>query len=64
MKINKQLMEIASWRLLTEMVRRSPDLRIYELHPGGGQYDCLAKDAKPLIYSREISTFGVLINLI
>lgn len=43
MELSKQLREILSWRLVTETVRRAPDrLRIYELHPGGGQYDCLS----------------------
>jgi hypothetical protein len=43
MKFRRQLLEIASWRIATEIVRRRPkDLRILELHPGGGSYDCLA----------------------
>ena len=43
MEISQQLKEILSWRLVSETVRRAPDrLRIFELHPGGGQYDCLA----------------------
>ena len=40
---NRAIIEALSWRLATETVRRAPDrLRIYEMHPGGGQYDCLA----------------------
>lgn len=36
-------MEALSWRILTETARKSPKrLRIYELHPGGGQYDALS----------------------
>lgn len=43
MEISQQLKEILSWRLVSETVRRAPNrLRIYELHPGGGQYDCLS----------------------
>jgi hypothetical protein len=36
-----QLLEVASWRLAAEIVRRYPSIRIIETHPGGGQYDCL-----------------------
>ena len=39
---NRQLIECASWRMATELVRRDTKLCIRELHPGGGQYDCLA----------------------
>ena len=40
---NHPLLEVLSWRLVTETARRAPSrLRIYEMHPGGGQYDCLA----------------------
>ena len=30
-----------SWWLASELVRRHPELMIYEMHPGGGQYDVL-----------------------
>ncbi|MCC6630402.1 MAG: hypothetical protein IT340_23740 [Chloroflexi bacterium] len=41
--ISPQLIEIASWRVATELVRRRPaDLQIVETHPGGGQYDGLS----------------------
>jgi hypothetical protein len=37
------LIELASWTLATEMIRRAPKvLYIMETHPGGGQYDCLS----------------------
>src|SRR5260370_37209365 len=37
------LIELASWTLATEMIRRAPKLLyIMETHPGGGQYDCLS----------------------
>ena len=40
---NKQLIEIASWRIVSELYRRHPDkFKIIETHPGGGQYDCLS----------------------
>ena len=41
--VDQSLREMLSWRLLTETVRRAPlRLRILEMHPGGGQYDCLS----------------------
>lgn len=30
-----------SWWIASELVRRHPELRLIETHPGGGQYDCL-----------------------
>jgi hypothetical protein len=30
-----------SWQLAATLVRRHPSLTIREMHPGGGQYDCL-----------------------
>ncbi|HEX2052436.1 MAG TPA: hypothetical protein VHJ78_01745 [Actinomycetota bacterium] len=38
---SRQLLEIASWRVAAEMVRRYPKIRIIQTHPGGGQNDCL-----------------------
>lgn len=36
------VLEAASWRLASELVRRHPDtLRLIRAHPGGGQSDCL-----------------------
>lgn len=32
----------SSWWVASELVRRNPDLRLIETHPGGGQYDCLS----------------------
>jgi hypothetical protein len=40
--MNSQLVEIASWRLLSELHRRHPtQFTVIATHPGGGQYDCL-----------------------
>jgi hypothetical protein len=44
--MNKQftptILEAASWRLASQLVRRHPDeLNVWRLHPGGGQYDVL-----------------------
>lgn len=37
-----RLAEPLSWRIVTELFRRSPKIfMVRELHPGGGQYDCL-----------------------
>jgi len=46
--LNRQLVEAASWRLAAELARRDPRLTIRELHPGGGEYDCLALLRGPL----------------
>ena len=40
--MNTQLIEIASWRIVSELHRRYPDkFKVIETHPGGGMYDCL-----------------------
>ncbi|MFX4261141.1 hypothetical protein ACOBQJ_02955 [Pelotomaculum propionicicum] len=33
-----------TWRIVTELMRRhyNKNLSIWELHPGGGQYDCIS----------------------
>lgn len=46
-----RLIEAASWYVATALVRRHPELRIIQTHPGGGQYDCLA------IYRRGTDPF-------
>ena len=39
---DRSVLEAASWRLASELVRRHPvTTRIVHTHPGGGQYDCL-----------------------
>lgn len=41
--MNQQLIEIALWRIVSELYRRYPGkFKIIETHPGGGQYDCLS----------------------
>ena len=41
-KPSQQIIEAASWRLAAELVRRYPArFTVIEMHPGGGQYDCL-----------------------
>jgi hypothetical protein len=41
-QLRAQLIETGSWTLSAQLARRHPHLRIYEMHPGGGLYDCLA----------------------
>lgn len=38
----KRLIAAQSWYVASELVRRHPELRIIETHPGGGKYDCLS----------------------
>jgi hypothetical protein len=41
--MNRQLVEVASWRIISELFRRYPgQFQLIETHPGGGQYDCLS----------------------
>jgi len=43
MNINRQLAEIASWRIASELCRCFPDtFSLIQTHPGGGMYDCLS----------------------
>lgn len=40
--VDRSVLEAASWRLASELVRRHPaTTRVLRTHPGGGQYDCL-----------------------
>jgi len=52
-----QISDAISWALIYQIMRRYQrafDFRLYELHPGGGQYDCLSLHSripgKPQIY--------------
>ena len=38
---SRMLLEVASWRVASDIVRRHPQVRVIETHPGGGQYDCV-----------------------
>src|SRR3954452_23260694 len=39
---DRSVLEAASWRLASELIRRHPEvLRLIRTHPGGGQSDCL-----------------------
>lgn len=40
-----QLIDAVTWKIVAELMRRhchSSELRVFETHPGGGQYDCLS----------------------
>jgi hypothetical protein len=40
--VDRSVLEAASWRLASELVRRHPNTtRLIRAHPGGGQSDCL-----------------------
>ena len=40
--VPRRIREALSWEISAELVRRHPDeLMLAELHPGGGQYDCM-----------------------
>lgn len=65
--VQRSVVEAASWRLAAELCRRHPErLRVYELQPGGGQYDCLSiaaggEDPRSLVQLNRygsIHTFG------
>jgi len=48
-----QTIEVASWRLATELMRRHPTrFQLIETQPGGGQYDCLS------LYDRRAHASG------
>ncbi len=46
-----------SWWIAAEIARRNPHLLVWEHHPGGGQYDCLA-----LVDERDM-TAGAVVDL-
>ncbi|WP_309065544.1 TY-Chap2 family putative peptide chaperone [Microbacterium sp.] len=52
-----------SWWLAAEVVRRHPELIIYEMHPGGGQYDILCVAAPAQLSPAATSSAGrILLN--
>lgn len=41
--MHSDLIEIASWRIVSELFRRYPNkFTLIQIHPGGGQYNCLS----------------------
>lgn len=41
--MNREVTEVASWRIVSELFRRYPGkFQLIETHPGGGMYDCLS----------------------
>ncbi len=63
--MNSQLVEVASWRLLSELFRRYPlKYKLIETHPGGGMYDCLSIfcDQKHIADFNRAGSFHVVHN--
>ena len=57
--MNRQLIEIASWRIVSELYRRYPGrFRIIETHPGGGMYDCLSLYDTNLVHIANLNRAG------
>ena len=58
MKDIRQLEEVLSWRIVTELWRRFPsDFTLIEAHPGGGQSDCLM-----LVINGPVKQFAIDVN--
>ena len=54
----RQLEEVLSWRIVTELWRRFPsDFTLIEAHPGGGQGDCLM-----LVIDGPVKMFAIDVN--
>ena len=57
--MNRQLLEAASWRIVSELIRRHPDrFKLIETHPGGGTYDCLSLHSKSTAKLFHIADFN------
>lgn len=62
LSLHPSIIQAASWRLCSELARRHPrDVRIVELHPGGGQYDCLAlvsrgREPRSLLHANRVGS--------
>lgn len=42
MNLQQRMINLQSWWVASELIRRHPQLELIETHPGGGQYDCLS----------------------
>ena len=42
MNLQQRMVNLQSWWVASELIRRHPELELIETHPGGGQYDCLS----------------------
>lgn len=42
MNLQQRMINLQSWWVASELLRRHPELELIETHPGGGQYDCLS----------------------
>ena len=65
MDLDRSVMEVASWRLAAELIRRHPDdLYAVELHPMTGQYDCLTiRQRKGGALADDVSLYNLNRNL-
>ncbi len=52
------VVDAASWKIASELSRRSPGLVIRASHPGGGQYDCLSLHHHELGHVADINREG------
>lgn len=61
MELTRSVVEVASWRLASALVRRQPHLTLYEKHPAGGTYDvlCLRSDAGAEIMLNRAGTIQI-----
>jgi hypothetical protein len=56
------VIEALSWRMATEVCRRDPAIAIREMHPGGGQYDCLTlvhDEFGPLVHMNRTGSIHI-----
>lgn len=42
MNLQQRMINLQSWWVASELIRRHPELELIETHPGGGLYDCLS----------------------
>lgn len=60
--MHNQLTEVASWRIVSELLRRFPgEFQVIETHPGGGMYDCLSlfRDNQHIADFNRVGSFHV-----
>lgn len=41
MNLRERMINLQSWWIASEFLRRHPEFNLFETHPGQGQYDCL-----------------------
>lgn len=61
MQYRPQIVSAITWELILQLMRRfqaTHDLRVFETHPGGGQYDCLTLRARDNRASLDFNLAG------